>query len=86
MTDEGRTILSTRLTLDGHSSDVMCVMFSPDGKRLGTANSGGIVQIYALDPQELFELAHSGVTRHRCMLTPVECRCYFQSETCPPLA
>ena len=42
----------------------------------------GTVQIYAIDIQQLLNLARSRVTRD---LTPDECKRYFQTETCPPL-
>ena len=56
--------------------------FSPDGKRLATANADGTVQVYALDLRELLNLARSRVTR---TFTADECQRYFQSGTCPPL-
>lgn len=73
------------VTLRGHTGRLHGVTFSPDGKRLATAGGDGIVQIYALDVQELLRLARSRVTRHPPTLTPEECKRYFQSNTCPPL-
>jgi WD40 repeat protein len=61
---------------------VLAVAFSQDGKRLATASRDGTVQVYALDPRELLNLARSRVTRD---FTSEECQRYFQSATCPPL-
>jgi hypothetical protein len=58
------------------------VAWSPDGKRLASADADGIVQVYAIDIDDLLKLAHSRITRD---LTPEECQRYFQSKKCPPL-
>jgi WD40 repeat protein len=68
------------LTLRGHAGHVDSVAFSPDGKRLATAGADGTVQIYALDIQDLLNLARKRVTRP---FTPAECQRYFSGETCP---
>jgi WD40 repeat protein len=51
------------LILPCHLSLVVCVAFSPDGKRLATSSQDRTVQVYALDPRELFNLARSRATR-----------------------
>jgi WD40 repeat protein len=51
------------LTLCGHSDSVYGVAFSPDGKRLSTVSRDTTVQVYALEPCELLNLARSRVTR-----------------------
>lgn len=70
------------LTLRGHRAPVASVRFTPDGKRFITADLEGVVQVYALDMDDLLNLARSRVTR---ALTPAECRRYFRTETCPAL-
>jgi WD40 domain-containing protein len=80
-----QAILSSQasmLTLRGHSDYVNSVAYSPDGKRLATAGADRTVQVYALDPRDLLDLARSRVTRD---FTVDECRRYFQAEVCPPL-
>ena len=68
--------------LPGHSAIVTSVAFSPDGRRLASAGTDGIVQVFALDISELLKLARSRVPRN---LNADECKRYLQTETCPPL-
>jgi WD40 repeat protein len=70
------------LTLKGHNDRANGVAWSPDGKRLATGSYDKTVQIYAMDPPGLLDLARGRVTRN---FTPEECKRYFQSENCPPL-
>ena len=49
--------------LKGHDGPVGSATYSPDGKRIATAGSDGIVQIYTTDMEELLQIAESRVTR-----------------------
>jgi WD40 repeat protein len=69
------------LTLRGHSSGVTSVAFYPDGKRLATSSFDGTVRIYALDIDDLLELARQRLTRP---LTSEECQQYLHVQECPP--
>ena len=51
------------MTLKGHDSGVWSAAYSPNGKRIATAGSDGIVQIYTTDMDELLQIAESRVTR-----------------------
>ena len=55
------------------------VAFSPDGSTLATLGDG-ILRIWALDIDDLLEIAHGEVTRS---LTDEECRQYLHVEACP---
>jgi WD40 repeat protein len=55
------------------------VVFSPDGSMLATAG-GGLVRIWALDIDDLLEIARQQLTRS---LTDEECRQYLHVQTCP---
>jgi WD40 repeat protein len=73
-----------------HARDyVLGVAWSPDSKHLAAAGaddyltgSGGITQVYAIDPVELLKLVRSRITRP---LTSNECQRYFGTEACPGL-
>jgi serine/threonine protein kinase/WD40 repeat protein len=56
------------------------VAFSPDGSMLASTSVKGIVRVYALDLDDLLEIARRNVTRS---LTDEECRVYLHVETCP---
>lgn len=66
------------LVLRGHDT-VDDVAFSPDGSMLATQGDG-IVRIWALDIDDLLEIARRNVTRS---LTDEECRQYLHVESCP---
>lgn len=74
------------LILRGHTGPVTSVAFSPDGNRLATASDDGTIQIYILDIHQLLDLARSRDTLRPPGLTPEECKSYFQTESCQPLA
>jgi WD40 repeat protein len=56
------------------------VTFSPDGTKLASTSQCGEVRIWALDIDDLLEIARQNVTRS---LTDEECRQYLHLETCP---
>ena len=66
------------LTLRG-GNDGTELVFSPDGSRLVTG-SIGLIQVYALDTQDLIFLANERLTR---WFTPEECQKYLHLEQCP---
>jgi WD40 repeat protein/DNA-binding SARP family transcriptional activator len=66
------------LVLRAHDT-VGTVAFSPDGSMLATQGDG-IVRIWALDIDDLLEIARGEVTRP---LTDEECRQYLHVESCP---
>ena len=69
------------LTLRGHSSFVISVAWSPDGKRLATASRDGTVQVYAMDIHDLMNIARQRVTAHP---SDEGCKKYLGVDECPP--
>ena len=67
------------LILNGSGVGICCVAFSPDGNYLLTGGDDG-VRVYALQIEDLIELAQSRITRS---LTSEECLKYLHSEQCP---
>ncbi|HET7236909.1 MAG TPA: hypothetical protein VFK59_10820, partial [Actinomycetota bacterium] len=65
------------LVLDGHDEGGQ-IAFSPDGSMLATVG-GGMARIWALDIDDLLEIARENVTRS---LTDEECRQYIHTEAC----
>jgi WD40 repeat protein len=56
-------------------------VFSPDDSMLATVGEDdGVVRVWALDLDDLIEIAHDRLTRG---LTDLECRQYLHLETCP---
>ncbi|GAA1479531.1 hypothetical protein GCM10009623_39770 [Nocardioides aestuarii] len=69
------------LVLRVSSRVVDLVRFSRDGSKLLTRDVDGVTRIWALDLDDLVDLAHEGLTRG---LTEAECRQYLRVATCPP--
>ncbi len=67
------------LLLRGHQGTVRWVELSPDGSKLASAGAGP-VRIWALDLDDLIEIAHRNVQR---VLSDAECRQYLHSQRCP---
>jgi WD40 repeat protein/DNA-binding SARP family transcriptional activator len=60
---------------------ICCALaFNPDGSMLATRDSEGTVRVWALDIDDLLEIARSEVTRS---LTDEECHRYLHVERCP---
>ena len=62
-----------RLLLRGHRGAVVDVAFGPDGTKLASASTDGVVRVWALDLDQLVLLAEQSVTRG---LTSEECSRY----------
>jgi Tol biopolymer transport system component len=56
------------------------VAFSPDGSMLAATSVEGMVRVYALDLDDLLDIARRNVTRS---LTDEECRQYLHLQACP---
>ena len=68
------------LALRGHEGAVARLAFSPDGTKLASESLDGTVRIWALDLDDLLEIARQQVTR---TLTDEECRQYLHLDACP---
>jgi len=68
-----------QLVLRGHRCGVQSVAFSPDGTKLVSASACDGVRIWALDINDLLEIARQQVTRS---LTDEECRQYLHVDRC----
>ncbi len=68
------------LVLRGHTAYVHRLAFSPDGSMLASRSGDGTVRVWALDVDDLLEIARSRVTR---TLTDEECRQYLHVAACP---
>jgi hypothetical protein len=56
------------------------VSFNRDGSQLASVGVEGVVRIWALDLDELIDIARSRLTRQ---LTDAECRQYLHASRCP---
>jgi serine/threonine protein kinase/WD40 repeat protein len=70
-----------RLVLPGNACEVSDVAFSRDGTKLASSSGCDGVRIWALDINDLLEIARQNVTRS---LTDEECRQYLHVGRCPP--
>lgn len=68
------------LTLGGHRAGIYDVQFSPDGRRLITGSRDLTARIFAIDIDDLIEIAESRVTRP---LNDAECQRYLHLPACP---
>jgi WD40 repeat protein len=66
--------------LRGHEGPISSVAFSPDGSRLASVSGDGVVRVWALDLDDLVEIAKGELTRK---LTDAECRQYLHIPRCP---
>ena len=71
-----RKILKGRLT-----NQVSAIAYSPDGTRLATQETDGLVFVYAPRVEDLIDIALSRLTR---WFTLEECLQYLHNDTCPP--
>ncbi|HWO69452.1 MAG TPA: BTAD domain-containing putative transcriptional regulator [Actinomycetota bacterium] len=69
-----------QLVLPASGCHVSAVAFSPDGSKLASASPCDGVRIWALDIDDLLEIARREVTRP---LTDEECRQYLHVDRCP---
>ena len=69
-----------QLVLRGHRCGVQSVAFSPDGTKLASSSGCDGVRIWALDIDDLLEIAREQVKRS---LTDEECRRYLHVDRCP---
>lgn len=69
-----------QLVLRGRGGPISSIAFSGDGSRLASASVDGIVRVWALDLDELVDVAERGLTR---TLTDDEYRLYLHAARCP---
>lgn len=69
-----------KLILRDAGPSISAMAFSPDGGRLAVLSADQMTRVYAVDLEDLLELARDRVTRS---LTNEECRIFLQQETCP---
>ena len=67
------------LILRGHDRAISSTAFSPDGTQLASLDEGGEVRVWALDVDELVEIARRRATR---ALDDAECRQYLRRRSC----
>jgi WD40 repeat protein len=69
-----------QMVLRGSQSSVVRVSFSPDGTRLASMGTDGVLRVWALDLDELIEIARGRLTRS---LDDDECRQWLHLDACP---
>ncbi len=74
------TSFELQLVLRGHAGGSSWVDFSPDGTMLVSSGRNDIVRVWALEIDDLLEVARRNVTRP---LTDEECRQYLHVGSCP---
>jgi WD40 repeat protein len=72
---------SQQLALPGNACAVDDVAFSPDGTKLASTSACDGVRVWALDIDDLLEIAQQNVTRS---LADQECVQYLHMDRCPP--
>jgi WD40 repeat protein len=70
-----------RLVLPGNACEITDVAFSADGAKLASASGCDPVRVWALDIDDLLEIAWQNVRRS---LTDEECFQYLHIDRCPP--
>ncbi len=71
---------SEYLVLPGHACAISGLAFSPDGTKLASTSECGDLRVWALDIDDLLQIARHHVTRS---LTDQECRQYLHEDQCP---
>lgn len=69
-----------RMELPEHDGEIYSLDFSPDGSRLISGDDAGNVHVWALDVDELIEIAEERLTRG---LTQGECLQFLGADSCP---
>jgi WD40 repeat protein len=69
-----------QLTLRGSDASVGNISYGPDGSRLASVGTDGVLRVWTLDLDELIEIAKDKVTR---ALDDDECRQWLHLEACP---
>jgi WD40 repeat protein len=67
------------LVLRGHEGLVTSVAFTPDGSKLASVSVDGSLRVWALDIDDLIDIARGQLTR---TLTDSECRQYLHVDRC----
>ena len=68
------------LELRSHGTSVQAVVLSPDGTRLASLGTDGLVRVSALALDDLISMAEQRLTRS---FTDEECRQFLEQDRCP---